>query len=147
MIFIFVSFYISGVDHLFICILAIYISSWRNVYSSPLSTLTRSLLFLLLSCRSSLYVLDVCVCMHVLSCVWLFVTPWTVAHQASLSMGFLGKNIGVGCHILLQGIFKIQGLNLNPLCLLHWQGDSLPQECIKGSFKFLLLLLHVLLLS
>ena len=25
---------------------------------------------------------------HVLSCVQLFVTPWTVAHQASLSMGF-----------------------------------------------------------
>ena len=23
-----------------------------------------------------------------LSCVWLFVTPWTVAHQAPLSMGF-----------------------------------------------------------
>ena len=23
-----------------------------------------------------------------LSCAWLFVTPWTVAHQASLSMGF-----------------------------------------------------------
>ena len=31
-----------------------------------------------------------CVCMHVqsLSCVWLSVTPWTVARQASLSMGF-----------------------------------------------------------
>ena len=30
-------------------------------------------------------------CASVLSCfrrVWLFVTPWTVAHQASLSMGF-----------------------------------------------------------
>ena len=25
------------------------------------------------------------------SCVWLFVTPWTVAHQAPLSVGFLGK--------------------------------------------------------
>ena len=29
-------------------------------------------------------------------------TPWTVACQASLSMGFLGKNTGVGCHFLLQ---------------------------------------------
>ena len=28
----------------------------------------------------------------------------------------LGKNIGVGCHALLQGIFLIQGSNL---CLLH----------------------------
>ena len=30
----------------------------------------------------------VCVCVCSLSCVWLFVTPWTVAHQAPLSMGF-----------------------------------------------------------
>ena len=27
----------------------------------------------------------------VLSCVWLFMTPWTVSHQASLSMGFSRK--------------------------------------------------------
>ena len=74
-----------------------------------------------------------CVCVHALSRVWLFVTPRTVARQAPLSLGFSGKNIGVGCHILLQGIFATQGLNLNPLCLLLWQGDSLPQECIKGS--------------
>ena len=29
-----------------------------------------------------------CVCAQLLSRVWLFVTPWTVACQASLSMGF-----------------------------------------------------------
>ena len=34
-----------------------------------------------------------------------------------------GRNIGVGSHFLLQGIFPTQGLNL---CLLHWQADSLP---------------------
>ena len=28
-------------------------------------------------------------CCTVLSCVWLLVTPWTVAHQAPLSMGIL----------------------------------------------------------
>jgi len=28
------------------------------------------------------------VCAPLLSCVWLFVTTWTVAHQAPLSMGF-----------------------------------------------------------
>ena len=27
-----------------------------------------------------------------------FATPWTVAHQTPLSMGFPGKNTGVGCH-------------------------------------------------
>ena len=34
-----------------------------------------------------------------------------------------GKNTGVGCHFLLQGIFPTQGSN--PF-LLHWQADSLP---------------------
>ena len=36
-----------------------------------------------------------------------------------------GKNTGVGCYALLQGIFPTQGLN--PY-LLHWQADSLPFE-------------------
>ena len=36
-----------------------------------------------------------------------------------------GKNTGVGCHSLLQGIFLTLGLNLS---LLHWQADPLPFE-------------------
>ena len=32
---------------------------------------------------------------------------------------FPGKNIGVGCHFLLQGIFPTLGLNLHILCHLH----------------------------
>ena len=31
----------------------------------------------------------------------------------------------MGCHFLLQGLFPTQGSNLQPLCLLHWQADSL----------------------
>ena len=38
---------------------------------------------------------------------------------------FRGKNIGVGCHFLLQRIFLTQGWNLCLLPLLHWQTDSL----------------------
>ena len=34
-----------------------------------------------------------------------------------------GKNTGVGCHFLLQGIFPTQGWNPH---LLHWQVGSLP---------------------
>ena len=34
---------------------------------------------------------------------------------------FPGKNIGVGWHFLLQGIFPTQGLNLHFLCLLCWR--------------------------
>ena len=47
--------------------------------------------------------------------------PWTIAHQALLSMGFSRQNTGVGCHFLLQGIFLTQGLNPRLLHLLHWQ--------------------------
>ena len=64
--------------------------------------------------------------MCMLSCVWLFVTPWTTAPQAPLSMGFFqARNTGVGCHFLLQRIFPHQGSNPCLLCLLHWQTDSL----------------------
>ena len=38
---------------------------------------------------------------------------------------FPGKNTGVGCHFLLQGIFLTQGSNPHLLCLLHWRVDSL----------------------
>ena len=51
-----------------------------------------------------------------LSCVWLFATPWTGAHQALLPWDFPCKNTGVGCHFLLQEIYPTQGLNLG---LLH----------------------------
>ena len=54
--------------------------------------------------------------------VRLFATLWTVACQVPLSMGFSGKNTGVGCHFFLQRIF----LNSHPLRLLHWQVGSLP---------------------
>ena len=37
-----------------------------------------------------------------LSRVRLFTTVWTVACQAPLSIGFPGKNTGVGCHFLFQ---------------------------------------------
>ena len=49
-----------------------------------------------------------------LSRVLLFVTPWTVALQAPLSMGFTGQNAGLGCHFLLHGNVSIQRLNLHP---------------------------------
>ena len=45
-------------------------------------------------------------------CVWLFMTPWTVAPQSPPSMGFPSKNTGVGCNFLYQGIFPTQRLNL-----------------------------------
>ena len=66
-----------------------------------------------------------CVCM--LSCVQLFVTPWTVAHQTSLFMEFSGLEYWSGLLFPSPGVFLTQGLNLYLLCLLHWQVDSLQQ--------------------
>ena len=37
-----------------------------------------------------------------------------------------GKNTGVDCHALHQGIFLTLGLSPCLLCLLHWQTGSLP---------------------
>ena len=46
-----------------------------------------------------------------------------------------GKNIGVGCHFLLQGIFSTQGRCLSHL--LHGQADFLPLESLGDtSFRY-----------
>ena len=47
-------------------------------------------------------------------------TPWTVAHQAPLSMRFSSENTGESCRFLLQGIFPTQGSNPHLPC---WQMD------------------------
>ena len=44
-------------------------------------------------------------------------------------MDYEGKNTGVVCHFLFQGIFPTQGLNLS---LLHWQADSLPLSHLRS---------------
>ena len=52
---------------------------------------------------------------HGLSSVRLL-CPWTSP----------GKNTGMGCHALPQGICSTQGSNPSLLRLLRWQADSLP---------------------
>ena len=47
----------------------------------------------------------------VLSPMTLFATPWTIAHHASLSIGFpRQKNTRVGCNFLLQGSLPNPGI-------------------------------------
>ena len=60
-----------------------------------------------------------CVFSH-FSHVQLFVSLWTVAHQAPLSKDFPGKNTGMGCHALLQGS--------------SWPRDWTWVSCTAGSF-------------
>ena len=56
---------------------------------------------------------------------WLFATLWTVTARLLCPWNSPGKNTGVGCHALLQGIFLTQGSNPYLLHLLHWQVGSL----------------------
>ena len=49
----------------------------------------------------------VCSCSVAKSCLTLL-TPWTVAHQAPLSMDSPGESTGVGCHALPQEILQTQ---------------------------------------
>ena len=62
--------------------------------------------------------------------VGLFVTPWTVARQAPLPMGFSRQEYWSGLPFPLQGIFPTQALNLH---LLHWQADFFLPRSPQGS--------------
>ena len=47
--------------------------------------------------------------MKLLSHVWPFATPWTAAARLLCPWDSPGKNTGVSCHFLLQGLFPTQG--------------------------------------
>ena len=67
----------------------------------------------------------VCMLSH-FSYVLLFATLWAEATRLLCPWDSPGKNTGMGCHFLLQGIFPSQGSNLCLLRLLHAQAGSLP---------------------
>ena len=64
--------------------------------------------------------------------VQLFVTLWSVACQAPLSMGSSRQEHWMGCRCLLQASFLIQGLNLSILRLLHCRLILCPRSCLGG---------------
>ena len=73
-------------------------------------------------------------CLVAKSCPILFVTPWTVACQAPLSMGFPRQEYWSGLPFPSPGIFPTQGSNLGllhcrqMLYRLNHQGSLLPKE-------------------
>ena len=66
----------------------------------------------------------VCVCLSP-SCVWLFASPWTVSHQAPLSMEFSRQKYWSGVPLPFPGDLPNPGIKPQSLAL---QRDSLPSE-------------------
>ena len=81
-------------------------------------------------------------CGQLLGCVRLFVTPWTVACQAPLSMGFLTPvmNTGGGCHFLLQGIFLTSGIKPVSLASPAFAGRSFTTST---TWEVLYIVVHI----
>ena len=73
-----------------------------------------------------------CMCVCVLSRVWLFETPWTVAHQVSLSFEFSRQEYWSRPSLPTPGGFPNTGIEPSLLGLLHWLVDSLPLHRLKS---------------
>ena len=67
----------------------------------------------------------ICVCAQSLTGVWLFATPWTVAHQAPLSMGFQRQEYRSGLPFLSPGDLLNPGIKPRSPAL---QADALLSE-------------------
>ena len=93
--------------------------SWLTVKTDTIFNVFHILLFLLISycelfCQDKISWKNMFLIMskcQSLSRALLFAKSWTVAHQTICPWDCPGKNIGVSCQSLLQGIFPTQELN------------------------------------
>ena len=69
--------------------------------------------------------LSMCVLNH-LSRVWLFVTPWAVAHQAPLSMGFSRQEYWSGLLFPSSGDLSSLGIEPSKSQLSSWHCPAVP---------------------
>ena len=76
--------------------------------------------------NASLFLLHVCVLSRFSHVLAFCNTMDCSLPVSSLHGDSPGKNTGVDCHALLQGILPTQRSNPHLLRLLHWQGSSLP---------------------
>ena len=84
--------------------------------------------------------LNMCKCAQMLSHIWLFETPWTVAWLASLSMGFSRQEYWMGMPFSPPEDLPTQGSNPHILHILHgrqilyhWHLLGSPHICTASS--------------
>ena len=78
----------------------------------------------------------------VLRCVQLFVAPWTVACQASLSMGFPREEYWSGLPYPPPGDLPDPGIEPESLAFPKLQADSLPLSHLGRPFTGVMLTHH-----
>ena len=95
-------------DNVYLIICLLQRAKWVLTCHLDILNLHKLILNCLLSCiflAAPVTVFQICVCMCMLSRIWPFVTPRTVAYWIP------GKNTGLGCHFLIQRIFPPQGVD------------------------------------
>ena len=75
--------------------------------------------------------------MHECSVVSDSVTSWTIAHQAPLSVGFSRQGYWSGLPFLPPKDFPNPVIKPTTLCLLHWQGVSLPLSHLGRGYVYI----------
>ena len=95
------------------------LGNWRGILGEKISSVYR-------------YQHWVCSCSVAWSCPTLCDPVDCSPPGSSVHDIFPGKNTGVSCYFLLQGIFPTPGLKPSLPCLQHWQMDSLAL-CHLGS--------------
>ena len=140
-------------------LLTVYLHSCKKCLLGPLSIFTTRLFSCCLSCLSSFCILDISPLVYgggivqSLSHIWLFVTPWTAAYQASLSfVCVVCKYVlpSIGCLLtLLIVCFAVQKLfNLmQPICpfflLLCYVAHPSPKNHCSDQWKGVFLVLYL----
>ena len=101
-------------------------------------------IFLLFSPSGSCHLLNIpfiLLCVYVLNCVQLFVSPWTVACQAPLCMEFSRQEYLSGLPFPSPGDLPDPGIESVSLISLHQQAGSSPL-CHLGSYSYYYYLWH-----
>ena len=109
----------------------------QNEVESDLGTIYVLLFYMLF-----IYIDKVCVCAQSFSCVQFFVTLWTVAHQAFLSMGFSQQEYWIGFPFPPPGDLPDPGiepmsptspaLQVDSLPLIHWGSPNIIYACVHA---------------
>ena len=98
----------------------------------PFQQFTSSLCSMFLQNPHHCLKLHACCVLSCFSCVQLSATPWTIARQAPLSMGFSRQEYWSGLPGTPPRDRHDPGIEFTSLHLLYWQMDSLPLSHMRS---------------